>query len=276
MRFCNIVVSATCALLIVSGTATSGIAQTNIFIEVENNQPANGFYLTPLWVGLQNGGFDFFDSGSPASNSTQILAEMGILDNGSGGGLINDFAASQPNGVQGVLFGTNGFGSGTGQPPVIDPGEIASVNLIVNNPADSQYLSFASMVIPSNDAFIGNDNPLQFEIFDALGNFNGPFTISIFGSDIWDSGTEANDGLGAAFSTNGGTSTPESLFVRPHPDGLAIFVGTGTAAGTTIGQPFGDTDLIATIRISAIPEPATASLALCGLVAVCAIRRKRQ
>ena len=61
--------------------------------------------------------------------------------------------------------------------------------LNVSNPAVDQYLSFAGMVVPSNDFFMGNATPLQ--IFDSNGNFKGPMTINIYGSDIWDSDTEA-------------------------------------------------------------------------------------
>ena len=254
---------------------SSAQAQSTIQISIENNQPANGFFLTPTWFGLHDGNFDYFDAGSAASNSTMILAEDGVLDDMMGGGLINDFSSSQPGGSQGVAFGNAGFGSGAGQPPVIDPGEAASVQLSTMDAATYRYLSFSSMVIPSNDAFIGNDNPLQYEIFDALGNFNGPLEISIFGADVWDAGTEANDGLGAAFSASGGTDTSESLVVRQHPDGLAIFVGTNTAAGTTIGQGFAIGDPIATIRISAVPEPSTAMLLFGGIFMTTAVRRKR-
>ena len=43
-------------------------AQT-VRVEVENLQPADGFYFTPLWVGFHDGSFDMFDAGSAASAS---------------------------------------------------------------------------------------------------------------------------------------------------------------------------------------------------------------
>jgi len=51
------------------------------------------------------------------------------------------------------------------------------------------------MVIPTNDSFIGNGDPLAYQVFNALGEINdmtGVFTIQVFGSDIWDAGTEVN------------------------------------------------------------------------------------
>jgi hypothetical protein len=32
-----------------------------------------------------------------------------------------------------------------------------------------QYISYAAMMIPSNDAFIGNDNPMGYPIFNENG-----------------------------------------------------------------------------------------------------------
>ena len=85
------------------------------------------------------------------------------------------------------------------------------------------------MIIPSNDAFIGNEDPLAYELFDAEGNFTGRVTIDIFASDIYDSGTEVNDGQGAAgfslgLNGDGGTSTDDqSSAVAPHPDGNYLY-----------------------------------------------------
>ena len=263
------------AVAMVVLSAENAFSQSRVRIEVQNNQPADGFFFTPVWFGLHDGSFDYFDVGGSASPSTELLAEGGVLDDGMGNGIINDFAAAQPSGSQGVAVGPSGFGSSAGQPPVFDPGEIAEFDLVIGDPTVNRYLSFGSMLIPSNDAFIGNDDGQEYEVFDAAGNFNGPFTINIFGDELWDAGTETNDGLGAPFSTNGGTSTPEALLVRQHPDGLAIFVGTGTAAGTTIGQAIGLGDPIASFSVSAIPEPASGLLAFLGLAGAAFLRRKR-
>jgi len=253
-------------------------AQQQIRIEVQNNQAAGGFFLTPVWIGLHNGSFDFFDLGSSASNSTELLAEDGVLNDGMGGGIINDFNTLNPNGIQSVITGPSGFGSGAGQPPVLDPGESFSVVLQVNDAMLNRFLSFGSMVIPSNDAFIGNDSGTEYELFDAAGNFNGTRTIQVIGNQIWDAGTEVNDGQGAAFSTNGGTGTTENLLLRVHP-GLDNFIGTGTAAGTTITSGIGPNESVATFTITAVPEPSGSvifvlvlvGVACCGLVS----RRRR-
>lgn len=247
--------------------APLAVAQQSLKITVENLGPDGGFFITPVWVGLHNGGFDLFDVGSAASPGLEALAEDGIIATLSG-----EFAA--PGRLEGVVTGPSGFGSMAPQPPVIDTGEVASTTIDLINPAAYRYLSFASMVIPSNDAFIGNEDPTAYEVFDAMGNFNGEFSIDVFGSDIWDSGTEVNDTMGAAFSTIGGTATDENGVVASHA-GLANFEGTGTPAGFDIGAGLapGTADPIARITVSLIPEPATASLVALGLTAI-ALRRK--
>lgn len=48
------------------------------------------------------------------------------------------------------------------------------------------------MVIPGNDAFIGNEDPGQHQLFDVNGNFLGAFN-TITGGGVRDAGTEVND-----------------------------------------------------------------------------------
>ena len=246
-------------------SANTAVAQQDLRISIQNNQTAGGFYLTPLWFGIHNGGFDTFNLGDAASSAIEAIAEGGDVS-----GLNADFAAAQPSGQQGVILSPGGFAGA----PVIDPGEFAFTEITLTDPSLNRYFSYASMVIPTNDAFIGNGDQMAHELFDAAGNFNGPVTIQIFGGQVWDAGTEANDGLGAAFSANGGMSTDENLLIRVHP-GLDNFVGTTTAAGTQITSGLGGGELLATIRVSSVPEPG--SLTLLGLAsAFIAIRRRRR
>ena len=76
------------------------------------------------------------------------------------------------------------------QPPVFSPGTSREVTWTLNaNDPRNRYLSFVSMVIPSNDAFIANMEPIQ--IFDDGGNlvFN---TFRLGGAAVLDAGTEQN------------------------------------------------------------------------------------
>lgn len=237
-------------------------AQQAVRVTVENLQPTDGFYLTPVWVGFHNGGFDYFDSGALASAATEALAEGGVTEE-----LEGEFAAFG-SGQDGVLANADGFGGA----PVLDPGEAAS--MLFNLDASERYLSFASMIIPSNDGFFGNDNGMGIEVLDSMGNFSftGPIEFSL--SDLYDAGTELNDGLGAPFSANGGTSTDESMDIALH-GGLDNFDGTDTAAGTTINFANASSSPVLRLTVSAVPEPGClAFVSLLGAVGL--IRRNRR
>ena len=133
------------------------------------------------------------------------------------------------------------------------------------------------MIIPSNDTFIGNESPTQYQVFTPTGEINDPsgvFTIQVFGSDLFDSGTEENNAQGAAFSTNGGTPTNTTDGVGPAGD-LMEFLNSSTPSGLTITDFIDSGELVATITISQIPEPNSLLLAFSGLLLGLAGVRKR-
>jgi len=244
---------------------TTAMAQ-DLRISIENLASSDGFFLTPLWVGLHDGSFDLFDTGSTASAGLELLAEDGDAST-----LFSEFA--MPGRIQKSGIGNpDGFGG----PPVIDPGETATDTITPINPASYPYLSYASMVIPSNDAFIGNGDPLAYRVYNNDGTFAGPITIDIFGSGIWDAGTEVNNTMGAAFSTVGGTGSDEGGTVQAH-SGLVNFEGTGTPAGTVaMGAAPGQDTLVARITITQVPEPATWGLLIFGTTGLLASARRRR
>jgi hypothetical protein len=68
--------------------------------------------------------------------------------------------------VGGALFGPT--------IPPIGPGETASAVFSLDAlAATSRYFSYASMIIPSNDAFIANGNPTAFRILADDGMYLG-------------------------------------------------------------------------------------------------------
>ncbi|NCF88754.1 MAG: hypothetical protein GWQ08_25080 [Verrucomicrobiaceae bacterium] len=77
--------------------------------------------------------------------------------------------------------------------PPFAPGESATITLTLGaNNRQHRYLSFASMVILSNDAFIGNSDPMAYPIFDESGNVILSAILRL-GAQIYDAGTEVND-----------------------------------------------------------------------------------
>ncbi len=246
-------------LLIVS----AAFAQTEVTVTVENLQPAGGLFFTPVWAGFHDGSFDVFDVGGMSSAELEAIAEGGDT-----GPLSAAFAG---NGVDGAVAPGSPFG-----PAGSSFASSASANFMID-PMTNGYFSYASMIIPSNDAFFGNDNPMGYPLFDMMGDFGGTVTIDILGSDIYDGGTELNDEMGAAFSALGGTDTMEAMAIGMHA-GLDNFIGTGTANGETIMSAFGADTVIGRITITqAVPEPTSAMLlGLAAIPALGLLRRRRR
>ena len=241
----------------------------SIRVTIENAQPADGFFFTPVWVGFHSGEFDLHDIGQQASSGLETIAETGDANALSGEftGIMNSDGTSR---FDAIVTSPGGFEGA----PVFDPGDSVTVTLDVTDPASNRYLTFASMVIPSNDAFIGNGDPLAHRIFNADGTFAGPVTIDVLSEGIYDSGTELNNGMGAAFSAIGGTETDEGGTVSLHA-GLDNFLGTGTAAGTTVNSPLANGEVLARIHVTAVPEPGAFGLMGIAAIAIASLRRRR-
>lgn len=257
--------------VVLSITSLAGAqAPGDLRIEVEHGSNTD-FSLTPLWFGFHNGLFDAFDAGSAASPALEAIAELGDV-----GPITADFTAAPgvPGDIQGVAAA-----AGNGVPP-IEPGETGVGFVTPINPAAYQYFSFASMLVPTNDTFIGNDDPFAYQVFNAAGELideNGQVTtervIQIFGSDLYDAGTEVNQDLGAAFTQGqvGTEGDDEGGLITVGSD-LSPFLGNTDVTGRVISDTIGTGELLATIRIGVVPEPTTAVLGLVGLLG--ALRRR--
>jgi hypothetical protein len=97
-----------------------------------------------------------------------------------------------------------------------------------------RYLSYIARIYPSDDAFIANDNPRQYPLFDENENFIGPHVIEVMGDEVLDAGTRLNDEANVAlldidpddFDPAAGVPTQEPITKHPgfngsfrNPDG---------------------------------------------------------
>ncbi|ELS03836.1 CHRD domain-containing protein [Xenococcus sp. PCC 7305] len=183
------------------------MSDVQVTVKIENLAPDHGIYLTPFWVGFHNGNFDTFDFNRPATTGVERLAEDGDTSQ-----LSARFIQSGVGSLDSTILG--------GDDGVIAPGETVEVTFTLDNEdAKSRYFNFLSMVIPSNDAFIGNHNHRDFPIFDEEGNFLD-LKLTINGDQVADAGTEVNDELEAntAFFSQAtpNTGTTEDGLVRLH------------------------------------------------------------
>ena len=204
------------AALVAVGSVTalaSSASAATLRVSVENLAPENGTLLTPLWVGFHDGGFDIYDRGVSLDLFPGVES---LVEDGATEEISAQFDAVGAGEVQGTILGLEGA-----TPGPIDSGEVASLLFEVDpSLPSSQYFSYASMIIPSNDAFIANGNPFAHEIFDDAGNFLGADFI-ISGSQVLDGGTEVNDELpiNTAFfgQIDPNTGVEENGVVELHP-----------------------------------------------------------
>jgi len=204
--------------------ATSSLAaqdgKVNVVVTIESLVPENGVYFSPVWVGFHDGSYDLFDLDSLASLAIERIAE-----DGNNVHLTEDLEqATAGTGITGVITSPGGFGP----LPLFDPGEISSAEFSLT-PQYHRYLSYAAMVVPSNDAFIGNHNPRAVELFDAAGHFTGKKIITVLGSQVWDAGTELNTEMDAAFinQTAPNTGVTTAAPILPHPGYIGSYGNPG-------------------------------------------------
>jgi hypothetical protein len=194
-----------------------------VYISIENLSSEAGTFLTPTWVGIHDGRFDLFDRYRPASEGLERLAEDGNTS------ILSQEFNFQP-GIDRVLVGNQGTKT------VIDPGEKVEISLDLNTDnINHQYLSYASMLAPSNDAFIANENSRSIDLFDSQGNLKSGEYI-IYGDRLWDSGTEKNDeelnstNFAGQVTPNTGTTEQGTVNLHPgyNPDGRLEGLYPGT------------------------------------------------
>jgi hypothetical protein len=223
-------------------------------VTITSLAPSQGVEFTPVWVGFHDGDFDTYNPGEAASANLERLAE-----DGNAAPITAAFSAAGYT-QQATLTGTAIGG------PRFEPGDSTSfVFELDGNDPDSRYISFLSMVLPSNDAFFGNGIPTGHRIFNDDGSFDGEDFI-VTGSLVRDAGTEVNDEIPANTARLGqmtpNTGVDEFGVVSAH---------AGFIPGGNILTAFPNADFtqagyqVARIQVTAVPEPETYAMLLAGL-----------
>jgi len=220
------------------------------------------------------------EDGDVSQISADFLSNLTYIDSSGNSATV---ASSQTGGRQdGVLVGDQG---GTSPPP-IQPGESVTSSIFNIDATDNQFFSYAAMVLPSSDYYVANGNPTAFDLSSIFGGGSISFDIGTAGT-VNDAGTEVND-----FATSPGNP----LFGIPAGQSAADEgVAEGGVNANVLGDPyagflnvptgvdfgplnFNDTALygngIATVTITAVPEPGSLGFLALGLGGLF-LRRRR-
>ena len=252
-----------CAAVVLASVAAVGhAAPVRVSVTVENLAAPSGIAFAPLHVGFSSGSFDSFDIGGIAGPGIVSVAE-----GGSGSAWFPAFAAAEPDAVLGSVL--------PDPPGPLLAGFMGTASFVVD-PTKNRYFSFAAMVVPSNDFFIGNDDPMAYQLFDAAGNLQITSIVQR-ARDMWDAGDEVFDPAAAAFVGDNDLRTAQNSVVALNFAELAGFNGLTTGAGYVFHSGLAATDEIYRISFSvaAVPEPESYALMLGGLVALAFVARRR-
>lgn len=182
----------------------------------ESTKPEHALLLHGMVLMFHNGEIDSFDYHQPMPEFTAewLDKKFGPLDDAHDNSVVRAFRARHPLAVISWFWQQ--------QYPIGHPGpppnhEIASVSV---DPTRHRFFSWLGALIPSNDAFLGNEDPFQIEVFDENGRFRGPLYIDIYGNQVLDAGLCQNTEInltGLDVFPDHVECLPEEGFVQIHP-----------------------------------------------------------
>ena len=243
----------------------SQAAVVQLKVTVENLAAQNSVSFAPLRVGFHSGVFDAFSIGQVAN-----AAIISVAEGGSGADWFPAFAAADPGAITGTVL-PNPAG------PLV-PG-LTGTNTFTIDTVVNPFFTFAAMVVPSNDFFIGNDSPTRFRLFDDAGNLVVNDILQR-ARDVWDAGSEIFDPAAAAFVGTNALRADQNSVVAFNFAELAAFNGLLTAAGYSFNSQLTANSEIYRISFAVVPSPvpvpAGLPLLLGGVGALGVLARRRK
>ena len=227
-------------------------ATTTVLVEYTGSAAVSN---APVAGVFHDGSFNSFMTGSTASAGIETLAEVGNP---------MPYLSSAPAGSN---TGTNGapFASGT------------TASFVVTVDDTNTSFSFASMILASNDWFIGNSTPV--DVSGILGAGLGT-TMSFDALRVYDAGTESEDfafsagnpfiGVPGGDAANGDTLTNPITAVT-DPDPYSLFANAPGGFDSTAYDFTGGS--LGSFTLTVIPEPSSALLGMLGFIPF--LRRRR-
>ena len=233
-----------------------------VSVTLTNTSPTGGVGLSSLWGGFHNGTFDTFDPRAAASAGVKSTA-----GDGSNTAITGLFTGS----VQGTLAGGRAF-----------PGAVRTGLFDADTTAAGRYFNYLTMIVVSNDFFVGNGNPTAIDLSTLAAGQTRSFLIGVpnvtGGQNIvYEAGTEINDFLfslaNGAFGIPGGQTGPgqgnaqNGVITAVTGDPFAGFLNA--PVGFTSGNLNFDNPALYTsvgrIDITAAPEPVSGALLASGI-----------
>ena len=193
------------SIAISSAASFASAVRFSGYVEVINKAPKWGTSQTPVWVGIHDGLFDTYDRFEPLPNAMDALVEDG------NNAPITEVFSKTPGAVWDGTVGSAPIG----------PGESVYLPFEIDiEPGSPLFFSYASMILPSNDAFVSNGDSRANPIFDDKGNFI-PVSVNSMGSMALDGGSEVNDEIPSNTAFFGqatpNTGVTENGIVLEHP-----------------------------------------------------------